>query len=204
MNTISIRSALRTGWYTFSRRPWYLLGVTLAFTVICMLTVGNAAFTALAYIAFGGYLAMLLAFYRGQPIVFDDMFSLDQRWISFAFLGVIKTALIFLGLIAFLVPGIYLAVRWIFAEFLVIDKGMRPLEALRESSKMTAGVRGKLFLFTIVSIVLILLGLVALIIGAFVASVVVTFALIAMYEARQDRGQPILGADRSDQEVTVG
>lgn len=142
--------------------------------------------TALAYIAYGGCLAMLINHFRGGQIVFDDMFSLDNRWISFAFLGIIKTSLIFLGLIFFVIPGLYLATRWMFAELLVIDQGLKPLEALRASSKMTEGVRWKLFFFIVVVGILCLLGLVALIVGALVMSIVATFALIQIYEELKD------------------
>ncbi len=186
MKNIKIRKSLAAGWSAFMRRPWYLMGLAIAFSFIFIFSLGNAMVTALAYIAYGGCLAMLINHFRGGQIVFDDMFSLDNRWISFAFLGIIKTSLIFLGLIFFVIPGLYLATRWMFAELLVIDQGLKPLEALRASSKMTEGVRWKLFFFIVVVGILCLLGLVALIVGALVMSIVATFALIQIYEELKD------------------
>lgn len=169
------------------RRPWYLIGITLALIGIFALTAGNAAFTALSYIAWGGSLIMFMRHAHGEHIQFDDIFTIDSRWIYFAFLGIVKSVLIILGFLCFIIPGIYLSVRWIFAEFLVLEKGMRPLEALRASSKMTEGVRWKLFFFTVIAILLAVLGLFALIIGFFAASVVLTFALIHFYDALKTR-----------------
>lgn len=81
----------------------------------------------------------------------------------------------------FIVPGIYLALKWSFAELLVIDKGMRPMEALRASSEMTKGIRFKLFLFSLASFVIILVGVLALVVGVFVAGTVIALAGIHLY-----------------------
>lgn len=181
-------------------RPWYLLGLSLA-TFILFVLVGtdNAFATALAYVIYGGYVAVLLKHVRGGTVVFDDLFEIvDKRWIYFAFLGVIKAVLIFLGFLCFIIPGIYLSVRWMFAEFLVIDKGLRPLEALQASSELTAGVRWKLFFFGLVGGLLVFLGLFALVIGAVVAALVVQLAAAKIYT---DLSSPVIA--QSTEEVGV-
>jgi len=187
MKNVHIRKALGVGWSNFKERPWYLLGLTLATLALFAFTASNsAAVTALSYIAYGGYVAVLLRHSRGERIVFDDLFDLvDKRWIYFAFLGLVKGILIFLGLLCFIIPGVYLAIRWMFAELLVIDKGMRPLEALKASSELTAGVRGKLFLYVIVLVLLLVAGFFLLIVGAVVATIVAQFATIYLYKELQ-------------------
>lgn len=186
MIKISIRRALNTGWNLFTSRPWFLLGLTLSICVIFVLMSSESVMmTALAYIIYGGYLAVLLKHTYGDRVVFDDLFSLDNRWISFAFLGIIKSVLIFLGLLFFIAPGVYLAVRFMFAELYVMDKGMRPIEALKASSVLTKGHMWKLFFFSLIASLLLFLGFFALIIGALVALVVVTFATISLYRELQ-------------------
>jgi len=184
MKHILIGQALSEGWKQFTRRPWYLLGIALAIFGLFTITAGNnSAVTALSYILYGGFVAVLLKHSNGESIVFDDLFDLvDKRWIYFAFLGIIKSVLIFLGLLCFIVPGVYLAIRWMFAELLVIDKGLRPMEALKASSEMTEGVRGQLFLYALVSISLMFIGVLALIIGAVVAGIVLQLASIRLYK----------------------
>ncbi len=86
----------------------------------------------------------------------------------------------------FIIPGIYLAVRWMFAEFYVIEQGMRPLEALKASSALTEGSRWELFFFSCLALLLILGGFVLLIVGGIVASIVVTFAYIRIYKDLQE------------------
>ncbi len=164
------------------RRPWYLLGLMLSFLVIFFISLGNAVVTALAYIAYGGYLAMFIKHARGETIEFDDMFSLDNRWISFAFLGIIKMVLVTLGFLFFIIPGLYLSIRWMFAEMLVVDQGMKPVEALRASSKMTEGEWWKLLLFILVVGLLSIIGLAALVVGVLVVSLVAFLAVIKLYD----------------------
>ncbi len=191
MTPISIRSAFRAGWSSFTKRPWYLIGLTVATMVLFAASMGNALVTALAYILYGGYLGLMLQHYRGSHIVFDDLFSMtDFRFVSFAFLAVIKGLLILLGLICFIVPGIYLSVRWMYAELLVIDQGMKPLQALKASSKMTEGSRGKLFLFILAMAFSILLGVLALVVGAIAMMAVSLFALISLYENAKGKLAP--------------
>jgi uncharacterized membrane protein len=191
MKTISIRTALGAGWTLFMKRPWYLLGLSIAVGFLFIVTTSNSALaTALSYIVFSGYIALLLKFSHGEAISFDDLFITDKRWIYLAFLALIKMVLILLGFLCFIVPGIYLAVRWMFADLYVIDKGMRPLEALRASSALTEGHRWKIFFFSLVSGLLILLGLVFFIIGAVVVGIIVQFATIHLYKTLQTSAVP--------------
>lgn len=197
--TVQIGPALRAGWSAFARRPWYLLGLTLATFGLFVATMGNALATALAYIVYCGYLAMFIRHFRDETIVFDDIYTVrDFRFVSLAFLSIIKMVFIVLGLIFFIVPGVYLAVRWIYAELLVVDQGLRPLEALRASSSLTAGCRWKLFGFSLLAGLLVLLGLFAFLIGAVIAGCVVTFALIKLYDDAQQT--QLASTDPNDEE----
>ena len=206
MKKIQIRAAIAAGWSAFMQRPWYLFGLTLAFTGLVLISSGEAAFTALAYILYGGYTLLLLKHFRGSEVQFDDLFDIDRRWISFAFLAVIKGVLIVLGLLCFIIPGLYLAVRWSFAEILVLDQGMRPLEALRASSTMTEGTRGKLFLFMVVAFLMSIIGALVLFVGIFAVIIIVRFALIYMYEERKSLllvAEPITDTHTHNEEVVA-
>ncbi|PCI28567.1 hypothetical protein COB52_03480 [Candidatus Kaiserbacteria bacterium] len=182
MKTFKIGEAYSTAWSKLAERFWYLSGLAVALFALMALTTGKEVlYTALSYIVFGGFIAMLLRYYDGKKVVFDDLFSIDSRWISFTFTSLIKGMLIFVGLLLFIVPGVYLALRWMFAELLVIDKGMRPMEALKASSEMTKGHMWKLLWFFILSILTILAGTVLLFVGIFPAMIIMTFAMISVY-----------------------
>jgi uncharacterized membrane protein len=186
MNELSIRAALGSAWSHFEKRPWYLFGLTAAAIGLSAFAAGEAVAAALSYIIFGGYLALLLRHARNEHVVFDDLFDIDRRWIYFAFGSVIKTVLILLGLLLFIVPGVYLAVRWMFSELYIIDKGMRPLEALKASSELTAGYRGKLFLYVLLAIVITLLSALLAIIGVFAAIALLNLTTIMLFWKLQE------------------
>ncbi len=186
MKKVNIRESLGVGWSQFKKRPWYLLGLTLAVAGLFVVAgVNEVGVTALAYIVYGGFIAILLKHYAGQVVEFDDLFDIDKRWVYFAFLGIIKTLLIMLGFLCFVIPGIYLSVRWMFAELFVIDQGMRPVEALRASSKIVEGHWWKLFLFSIAGVLLVVVSLFAFIVGAVIAWIVMHFAVIKIYKNLQ-------------------
>lgn len=192
MHSFSIKRAFSLGWNKFMERPWFLVGLVLAIMVLTFLTVSQStAYTALSLILYAGYLAVLLKHFDGQPIRFDDLFTLDNRWISFAFLSIIKGILIIIGLVLLVAPGIYLALRWVFAEYLVIEKGMGPVEALRRSGELTKGNIWRLLGFFLVAILLLALGLIAFVVGFFVAAVVISLSLIAIYRelSHEARGE---------------
>lgn len=187
MQQVKIRRSLGTAWNAFTKRGWYLTGLTSSFIILFVFSVGNAVITALAYIAFAGYVTVMLRHFRGEYIRFDDMFSLDSRWISFAFVGLIKGLLITLGLIFFIFPGVYLAIKWMFAELLIIDKGFRPLESLRGSWTLTNGHGWKLLLYSGVISVLMFLSLFVFVVGIIPAAAWVFLSTIAIYEELKNK-----------------
>ncbi len=182
MNKVHIRSALGVGWSKFTSRPLYLIGVTFIFIVLFILTSAQSvAMAALSAIIYTGYLSVMFKYYHEGDMVLDDLFSVDGRWIHLGFLLLIKTLLILLGLAFFIVPGIYLAVRFMFSELYIIDRGMRPIEALRASYCLTEGSWWKLFLFSVIAALLMVIGLMAFVVGVAAVSAVLTFALISIY-----------------------
>jgi len=187
MQHIHIREAFKTGWKKLMERPWYFTGVTALLIVLVFATSSQAMFSALAYIVLGGYMALLLAYYNGKNIALDDLFDLvDKRWIYFVFAAALKTLLIMVGFLCLILPGIYIAVRLMFTELLVLDKGMRPVKALRTSLKMTKGHFWKLLLFSLCMTLVVILGFVVLIVGVLPATVIGTFAVIHVYKSLSD------------------
>lgn len=186
MHKLRIRSALGMAWSHFTRRGWYLFGLTAAFVGISILVAGEAAFAALALILAGGYILVLFKHARNEHVVLDDMFTIDSRWIYFAFGSAVKGVLVMLGFMVCIVPGLYLASRWMFSEFYILEKGMRPIEALRASSKLTEGYRWKLVWYLLVSIIISLASILCFVVGFFVAIPWLTLTTIMLYWRLQE------------------
>ncbi len=87
----------------------------------------------------------------------------------------------FIGFVAIIFPGIYLSLKYQFTTYLILDHGMHPIDAFRKSGKITEGVKIRLFLFSLAQIGIVLLGLIALLVGLFVAVPVVFLASTLVY-----------------------
>jgi uncharacterized membrane protein len=87
-----------------------------------------------------------------------------------AFLAyLISSILICLGFVCLIVPGIILAIMWIFTYAIIGETGLGFWEAMRESARLTEGCRWRLFLLCLACIPILLLGLLVCFLGLFVA-----------------------------------
>jgi hypothetical protein len=66
--------------------------------------------------------------WRGPPL-----------WPRFALLTALNTVLILLGLSLYFLPGIWLMVMLAFGEYLLVLRGLGPLQAMKESLRLTRG-----------------------------------------------------------------
>lgn len=80
-----------------------------------------------------------------------------------------------------LVWAIYMGVRLSFTEFIVMDQGLMPVDALKASYRMTDGKFGLLVRFYILAVGVMLLGLLALVVGLVVAIPVCALAFANAY-----------------------
>ena len=74
-----------------------------------------------------------------QPRKRDLMAMALRLWPTFAVLSALSTLLIMLGMSMFVIPGIYVMIKLVFSEYLLVLEGMTPLAAMRESFKMSQG-----------------------------------------------------------------
>ncbi len=110
--------------------------------------------------------------------------------IKFLLGNMIYTILVFLGLLAFVLPGIYFAIKYFFVPILIVDKKMGIFESAEKSSEMTKGVKWELFAYFLIlsfaSFLIVLAGIFVLIIGVipaiFFVSWVSSFASLHIYK----------------------
>jgi len=96
--------------------------------------------------------------------------------------ALIYVFIVFAGLALFIIPGIIWGIKFMFWPYLIIDKGLGPIEALKESSKITYGNKWNLFLFGILLALIQLLGLIALIVGLFATIPTTMMAFVFVYK----------------------
>jgi uncharacterized membrane protein len=76
--------------------------------------------------------------------------------------------IVLVGLVLLIIPGIVVAYMFLYVGYLIIDRGLGPIDALSESRTLTDGYKMDLFLFSLVVAVINVIGVVCLFVGLFV------------------------------------
>lgn len=207
MHTFSIGESIRFGWETFKKRSWFLIGSTAVFFLISAAIetvagsfgeefpgalVGSvASFLANTILGMGIAAFYLKAHDSLDAVKLGDLWHPSPFW---KYLGVqiLLAAVVVAGLILLIVPGIIFALMFMFAPYIVIDKNLGPIDAMKESMRVTKGRKLELFGFALISIGIALLGVLALIVGLLVAIPVLSLAFVRAYRALQgSAGTPV-------------
>jgi uncharacterized membrane protein len=205
--TFSPRATIRAGWELFKSRAWFFIGAYLLAGVLYMVADSLAAslapkvaenapimasFTALGILSMAlSYLINVLysmgttafaikAHDAVATVTFSDFWH-PKPFAQYFITSILVGAVLFAGLILLIVPGIIFGIMFMFATYLVIDKNMAPMDALKESRRMTYGHKWNLFLFGLGLIGINILGFLALIIGLLVSLPVTMLAMAHAY-----------------------
>ncbi|MCL1957139.1 MAG: hypothetical protein FWF63_07435 [Fibromonadales bacterium] len=106
----------------------------------------------LASVSFG-FLKNILNLCRGEKVDFMVFIKVNPITILYFFIHTILISIILtIGYILFIIPGVILTLMLLPAPFLVIDRDMGPISAIKESFRITSGHKMDLFVGLCVSI----------------------------------------------------
>jgi uncharacterized membrane protein len=189
--------ALHFGWDAFKRN--IATSIVLGFASLAIMLTLNGftqaaqhhgtlslGFTLLAQLAqiFFGFLwiRFALAVFDGRPVRTRELWPDVNLFVSYLAVAIIYGLIVTAGLVLLVIPGIYLAVRYGLATFLVADgRTTDVLGAFRESSELTRGKRGHLFLFGLALVLLNLAGAIVCGVGLLVTLPVTALAAALVY-----------------------
>jgi uncharacterized membrane protein len=163
----------KAGWGLFTQYPVGFVGFCLLYLVIqtalqAVPYVGAvAAFAVSTPLLLGNFIvsAKLL---QGQTPEFQDFFSGFQFFLPLLLLSLVAGLFIGIGILLLIIPGVYLIVAYMFASYLVVDRGLDFWPAM-ELSRCTVTPRWfSYFVFVLLVLVLNLAGAVALGVGLLV------------------------------------
>lgn len=124
---------------------------------------------------------------KAELMMFKEyLVSSTKQIIPYLVGSVAYALLVFLGVILLIVPGIIFAIKYQFVPYLIVDKGMGVKEAFRVSGELTQGKKMWMLGYSLVSLGVILLGLLALLIGVVVAIGVVMLGSMYIYRQFSD------------------
>jgi len=185
------------GWKTFKARPWLFVGSIIIYAaaqfVLGALEQVLPEFLAvIVSLAVGTLLAVgLMSLYlkahddlAGASI--KDMWNPKPFW-QYLVTSVLIAIIVILGLLLLIVPGILLALAFSMAPYLVIEKRMWTMSALKESWRLTKGSWWKLFLLGLTMAVMNFIGAFLLLIGLLVTVPISILAMVHAYRVLAGR-----------------
>lgn len=133
-----------------------------------------------AFIAIG-VIQIFLKISRGQHAEYGDIFGGAKYFWRFIGGSILYGLIVLGGYLLLIVPGIIWQYKYSMFSYLIIDKDMQPMDAIKESGKIMYGFKWKLFVLQLLMVLVILAGALLLGIGLLVAIPVVTLMSATFY-----------------------
>lgn len=196
MTSFSATAALKNSWQIFKARWTWIYGLGLVMILISFLINGLIASSdhygltdLIAQIinllmSAAGILATL-AIVRGDRPTIDNSVKPLASWkkIGRYILGSIAvTVVVVLGMLLLIIPGIIWSLKYMYVPVLLLEEEISIKEAFRRSAAMTNGHKWQLAGMEFLSIGVFLAGLLALVVGLFVAVPVIAIMPYVAYE----------------------
>jgi len=157
-------------------------GFAPAMALLQVLGMAYALFV-ISPIDFGSKFVFLKAM-RDQKFEIKEMFlGFKDKYLNIILANLLTIAIVVAGIFLLIIPGIIFAIKLIFVPFLVMDKNLDPVEAVKESWRMTKGYGWTIFAMAFVSIFIIFGGLLLLLLGVIPAAMWVSSAFASLYHA---------------------
>jgi len=200
MTKFSRKEAINYGWEVMKKNFWFFVVLLIisgmvsaiskrlnwddsnqSVSLAIIIFIFWLAFFALARIIEMGQIRITLDIFDNRKPELKNLFTGLDNLPNYIVTLIIYGAVVILGTILLIVPGIIWAIKYEFATFLIVDKKMHPIDALKKSSEMTKGNKWNLFLFDLVCAGVIILGALFFVIGLFAAIPTIMMATVFIY-----------------------
>jgi len=176
--TISVEHLLQQGFNIFRKAPAELILYGIFYLLVSSNPVTGIILGGPATM---GFYILARKIDRGEKISINDFTLSFNMFFPLLALNLLMWILISLGLLLLIIPGIYLAVSFIFSWFFVWFYDVESAEALRLSKKLVSGNLSQVFVLCLVLFGLLLLGSLAFGVGVLLAVPLVHLVIYAAF-----------------------
>jgi uncharacterized membrane protein len=127
-----------------------------------------------------GLVKIILEFVDGRKPKFRDILYYKPA-VKYLVASIVQGIITLVGFILLIIPGIIFSVRLQFINYLIVDKNLGPIDAIKTSWNITRGNTWNLFFFGILIGLINILGLLCLVIGLFITVPLSMLASASVY-----------------------
>jgi uncharacterized membrane protein len=127
-----------------------------------------------------GLIKISLEFVDRKKPQFSDLFQ-TKNLVNFILASLIRGVITLIGFILLIIPGIIFSIRLQYVTYLIIDKNLPPVDAVKKSWEMTKGNAWNLFFLGILLFLINVLGAIILLVGLFVTVPLTMLATTFVY-----------------------
>jgi len=185
---VDIKASFARAWELYKAHPFFfslfmLLIVSIQGMVVIYAQAYMIVYSALlAPPLYAGFYLVANRLSRGEEVIYPDFFTGFRFWIPSAVISLLTQVLIAIGLIAFVIPGIYLAVGYLFAIQMAIFGGLDPWSAMEWSRKLITRNWWRFLGLLLVLVILNLLGILLAGIGLLLTIPLTFLVLYVVFE----------------------
>ena len=176
---IGIVISAPTGWFSWTEESMDVFIPMAAFAGIFGL-----AYTILLLnpIQYGISYAYLRAA-RGDGVKVKNILDVFKNYVNAVLASILTGAIVFIGFILLVIPGIIFACKLAFVPYLIVDRKMDVIEAVKESWRMTGGHAWQVFFIGLLAIPIAIAGLICFGVGIILAVMWISLAFASLYHA---------------------
>jgi len=127
---------------------------------------------------------------RGDRLEVKDMFDVFKNYGNAILAHLLSGLIIGIGFVLLIVPGIVFACKLAFVPYLIVDRKMDAIEAVKTSWRMTTGHAFTIFLIGFIAIFVAIVGLICFGVGIIVSIIWIKLAFASLYHSvSQSKGK---------------
>ncbi len=166
--------------FDFFYSGWIALGIL---AVVIGIVILAYSLLVVPVFKFGSDLMFVHAARRKRPDFETLIVGFKENYLHIVLANLLVTALVMLGIMFLIIPGIIIGCRLAFVTYLVMDKKLDPIVAVEESWKLTRGHGWTIFFMGIVSFFIGLAGFIMCFVGILPAIMWIKSSFASLYEA---------------------
>ncbi|MDO4754877.1 MAG: glycerophosphoryl diester phosphodiesterase membrane domain-containing protein [Parabacteroides sp.] len=180
----TISEAFKTSWQCTKSQIWVLAGLLIGFMILSSIlslfgtpaesSITGSIIVSLISLVFSslfmlGYYKNMFQTLDGEEPQFSAYGQESRKVFTYIIANILYIIITVVGLIFFVIPGIYLAIRLQFYTPFIVEENAGIIESLQKSWAITKDQSLPLFLFLLTNIGLIIVGCMILFVGIFIA-----------------------------------